>query len=281
MLPNQITDRPAYGAPAPASPLKKAATPPKPAPTATPVPGGLLGGVQTMQPTGSSAPAGAPATRLAGVPATPPAYPPLPTAQAPGTTGSVDAALTNVLSSPDRSALAGQTYDQLVARGQPAYEQGLRNIGKRAAALGRIGAGMTTNELTDYGLAHERDLDLSRRELSTQSAQQSIADRLAQLDATRGVRGDRVGEAVTQDQLFGNQFSRAATAYQLGTQGNPYGAYQDAATGYGQQAAGSMGALGDLVSSYAYNRARNRQPATAATPPTLSATPVRDILGGG
>jgi hypothetical protein len=299
--------------------------------------------------------------------------------------GKVSGALDKVLDGPDRGKLAGDAYDQLVARSQPGYEHGLRDLGKRAAALGRVGAGMTTNELTDYGLTRERDLDMSRRELATQSAQQSIADRLAQLDATqrvsqgvgglasaygssraaaneagfdklltlgrdtygrerdtygdsvserdkslgydadafgrdrtrfqdftgyesgeraqdranrnelRGERdyqygldrdaiGDRERQTLIEDQLYGRDFDRARDRYTLGTAGNPSGAYDAAANGYGQQAAGSMDSLGNLVSTYAYNRARRGQPASTPVAAASGQTPQDYIpfnYGGG
>jgi len=101
----------------------------------------------------------------------------------------VKSALDAVMAGPDRGKLAGDAYDLLLERSRPGFEKEMRDVGSRAAALGRIGAGMTTSELGDVQLQRERELDLARRQLATESAGQTLDDRLAQLGAARDVMG--------------------------------------------------------------------------------------------
>ena len=105
-----------------------------------------------------------------------------------------DAASRALTTAPDRGQIAGSTYDALVARGEPAYQAQLRQVGQRAAALGRVGAGMTTNELTDVSTQRSRDLDLSRRELANTAAGATMGDRLSTLNAMSGLEGQQAGQ---------------------------------------------------------------------------------------
>ena len=60
---------------------------------------------------------------------------------------------------PSRGDLASQTFDLIRERTQPGFEQELRGVGQKAAALGRIGAGLTTSQLGDVASNRERNLD--------------------------------------------------------------------------------------------------------------------------
>lgn len=80
---------------------------------------------------------------------------------------------------PDRTALAQQALATLEADLQPGFEASQRQVGQNAAKFGRIGAGLTTNELTDLALARQRTLDSEAAKLATNAAGQSLDDRLA------------------------------------------------------------------------------------------------------
>lgn len=82
------------------------------------------------------------------------------------------------LQGPDRSSLASQTYDLLTKQSQPQYEQELRGVGQRNAALGRIGAGMTTNDLGTVQQRREQSLANERSRLGLEAAGQTLNDRL-------------------------------------------------------------------------------------------------------
>lgn len=97
--------------------------------------------------------------------------------------------LDKVTNAPDRGQLASDMYGVLEDRARPQFEQRLRSVGQKAAALGRVGAGLTTSELGDVETTHNRDLDLSRRQLAAEGAGYSLDDRLKQLGAARDVYG--------------------------------------------------------------------------------------------
>lgn len=91
----------------------------------------------------------------------------------------------------DRGQLAADSYNLMAERSLPEFEKRQRELGQKTAALGRIGSGIYGSELTDLNTARERELSLSRRELANSAAGQTLADRLAQLQATQGV-GDQL-----------------------------------------------------------------------------------------
>jgi hypothetical protein len=112
----------------------------------------------------------------------------------------------SALGGPDRGTLAAESYDQLVERSAPQFASMVSDLGKRTAAMGRRGAGMVNKEGADLGTARERELSLARRELATNAAQQTLADRLGVLDATRG----------TTESLAGMDFTDSGQRLQRG-----------------------------------------------------------------
>jgi hypothetical protein len=74
-----------------------------------------------------------------------------------------DAAVTNLTGGPNRTQLAMQALRDFDTAGQPQLEEGYRRVGQRAAALGRLGAGMTTNDLTGLNATYQRDRGLAAR----------------------------------------------------------------------------------------------------------------------
>lgn len=102
---------------------------------------------------------------------------------------------------PDRAKLAADTYQLLLERSQPGHEQGIRALGRNAARLGRIGSGLTTNELTDYETQRERGLDQSRRQLATESAGLSLQDVIDRVNTARGVSDSFAGQDVSMGGL--------------------------------------------------------------------------------
>ena len=109
----------------------------------------------------------------------------------------ISADLGDLRGRPGRAELAQQAFSQIQESGEPAFQKSLQNVGRRAASLGRIGAGQTTSELGDVLQNRERDLDLVRRGLATEAAGQEIGDRFNQLQATQGAAGQLFGQDVT------------------------------------------------------------------------------------
>lgn len=99
----------------------------------------------------------------------------------------------STLQAPDRVKLATEAFDQIEEARRPRFEQNLRAVGQKAAALGRIGSGVTTNEIGDLALARERDLNLQRRSLATEAAGAQLADQLDQAGAVSGGLGQLSG----------------------------------------------------------------------------------------
>ena len=123
---------------------------------------------------------------------------------------------------PSRGDLAAQTFEQIQQRGAPQFQRELRDVGARAASLGRVGAGVTTNELTDVFSQRQRDLDLTKRGLATDAAGLERGDLLNTLGASQGVAGQLfgqdVGEAGFQQGLRGE--ARGERGFQAGQAGN-------------------------------------------------------------
>lgn len=150
--------------------------------------------------------------------------------------------LKHLQSAPDRFQLAQDAYNTFQQQSEPQYQQALRGVGQRAAALGRVGAGMTTNDLT--GVFGQRNLQLSgeRERLINNALQNTMGDRLGVSQAIQsgaGVLGGQdlsMGQAQSQAALgqaglFGNlaqnQYGREANAWQQQAQQQQYQAGLD------------------------------------------------------
>lgn len=152
--------------------------------------------------------------------------------------------LDDLYTAPNRGEIARDTFNLLRESTEPAFQQELRGVGQKAAALGRIGSGVTTSELGDVQAGRERYLSEAQRALSSEAASAEMGDRLARLAATGDVTGlldalqgseysrgaarrgeargereyqhglsreaiaDRERQALLEDQLFGSQFGR-------------------------------------------------------------------------
>lgn len=108
----------------------------------------------------------------------------------------------------DRVALAQQALRTLSDDLEPGFQQAQRQVGQNAAKFGRIGAGQTTNELTDLALARQRTLDSEAARLATDAAGQTLQDRLAIANSALGQFGafsgdDRANEELALSQELG------------------------------------------------------------------------------
>lgn len=176
----------------------------------------------------------------------------------------LDAALAG-LQGPDRAALAAQTMGLLEERTQPGFEMAQRQTGQRAAALGRLGSGMTTNDLTGVLQDRERLLDQSRRQLATESAGQTLADRLQISGAQSAIAGQRFGgeqfnagladNAAARNQqgaMFGANLQRGVASDLYGMGRDAAGLQMDVGDRFGNQARDVVG-LGERQAGFGRN----------------------------
>jgi hypothetical protein len=105
------------------------------------------------------------------------------------------------LQGPDRAKLAMDAFQRFQEQGDPAYQTRLREVGQKAAALGRIGAGMTTSDLGDVNVRREQELLREQGRLSGEAAGLSLQDRLAAQSGLESGAGTLAG-------LGGEEFNR-------------------------------------------------------------------------
>lgn len=87
------------------------------------------------------------------------------------------------LSGPNRGQIAQDVFSQLEDASRPQFERDLRGVGQKAAAWGRMGAGMTTSNLGDVISERERELALQKRGLSSEAAALALSDAQGIADA--------------------------------------------------------------------------------------------------
>lgn len=120
----------------------------------------------------------------------------------------VQGATQRVATGPNRQELASRALSRFEEETEPAFQQRLRGVGQRAAALGRVGSGLTTSDLGTVTQRREEDLARVRSGLADQAAGQELGDRIAGLNAILGSRGQ------TFNQLFGQEQLRIGTEQQ-------------------------------------------------------------------
>ena len=223
-----------------------------------------------------------------------------------GTTqGQVDTARNSLSTGPDRQALAASTFQLLRDQGESAYRQAVRQVGQNAAKFGRIGAGMTTNDLTGLEASRERDLSQAARGLSLDAAGSTLADRQAILSSLGGLESQQYGQGAAgrnelrgergyqtdfaqqgltneqnrlalEDSLTGSNFNRqqdrARTLGALGYQSDPTTALAGQGDYYGGQATASGKSVAELLADAAYQRGTAAAPGTTAPAPVAAAT---------
>lgn len=156
------------------------------------------------------------------------------------------------LQGPDRVALAGDALKIMEERSQPGYEQSLRSVNQKSAAMGRRGSGVTTNELGDVTLARERELALARRDAANQAAGQTLDDRLNVVNASQGV-AQGFGSLDQSGASINDAATRAGSANSLQAAGLMRGLGNDA-YGMGMDGANMSMSVGDRYGDQARDR---------------------------
>lgn len=107
--------------------------------------------------------------------------------------GGLDNAMNQLTTGPDRTALALQKLQDFDTAGQPELEAGFRRVGQAASKFGRLGSGMTTNDLTGLQGTYDRNKMLLKNDLARSVAEGDINDRFRRADAFGQARGQEYG----------------------------------------------------------------------------------------
>jgi hypothetical protein len=105
-------------------------------------------------------------------------------------------ALSGINEGPDRTQLALDAFGRFRDETDPAFQEQIRGVGQRAAALGRIGSGLTTTELGDVTLQRSRDLGREERRLTDEATGLSLQDRERSLNAALGAGRTFTGQDI-------------------------------------------------------------------------------------
>lgn len=108
--------------------------------------------------------------------------------------GAMFTALKGLQTLPDRQQLALDALQLFDEQTDAGYQQRLREVGQRAAKLGRMGSGMTTSELSDVFVARERDRDAVKRGLANEAAGMQLDDQLSRLGAIGALNQQLFGQ---------------------------------------------------------------------------------------
>jgi len=93
-------------------------------------------------------------------------------------------------SAPDRTTLASNSLKRLIDDTNPQFEQDLRGVNKKAAAMGWGGAGMVTQDLGTVAQRRNEQIIRRSQELADQAAGLTLQDEQDKLNASRGVMTD-------------------------------------------------------------------------------------------
>ena len=102
------------------------------------------------------------------------------------------------LRGPDRSQIASDTLQRLIADTNPQYEKELQGVGQRAAALGRLGSGVTTSDLGDVAQRRQQAIASEAGRLSSEAAGLTLSDRLQQQQAAQSASSQFTGEDINR-----------------------------------------------------------------------------------
>lgn len=137
--------------------------------------------------------------------------------------GLVDEAASELATGPDREALALRAFQRLLDETAPQYAQELRQVNDAAAAGGRVGSGLTTNDLGTVAQRRNESLTRAQQALADQAAGLTLSDQAARTSALAGLEGSARGfDASDRAELRGERsaeqdaFQRALSNY-LGT----------------------------------------------------------------
>jgi hypothetical protein len=207
--------------------------------------------------------------------------------------GMQDTSLDKILNGPDRNAMARDQYNTWEAATAPGFEHSIQDATDAAAAHGQIRSGQLTNRYGD--LAQQRVLDqtTARNQYMQNALEGSIGDTQRGFEDVSGAEGKAFGEGLTgREEMRGERgyqqsqaeqallnrirqqqaeagaeaqsFGEGTTAYGLGMEGDPTGAYQGASAQASDEAAAAAGDTGALLRLLAQRRGQTAANTAAA-----------------
>lgn len=99
---------------------------------------------------------------------------------------------------PNRTDIAKNTLALFNEQSNLDRQQGIRSIGQSAARFGRIGAGMTTNDLTGLEASLDRNRRVQENDLASRVAEGDISDRFRDRDYLTSVDEGNYGRATNE-----------------------------------------------------------------------------------
>lgn len=168
----------------------------------------------------------------------------------------------------NRTQIAQNTLASYDAQDAPRLAGEMRAVGQNAAKFGRIGAGMTTNDLTGIEATHARDRGSLAASLASGLADSTVNDARANNDELRTERSyqtgrsdkaqqDQINQKILEDQLLNSRFGRAKTLTDTGYGSDPSSLLSGMGQDAGNQAASSVSGGISLL--------KNRQQPTGST----------------
>lgn len=159
---------------------------------------------------------------------------------------------------PNRTELAQKSIADWDAQNAPRLAAQTRGIGQQAAKFGRIGAGMTTNDLTGAEATYNRDRMSFSNALASGLADDTIGDQRADNNELRTERDYQTGRSdkaisdaerqrLVEEDLLNSQFGRALSRTNAGYRDSPVDTLGGFSGALGEQAAGGIGAGTDLL----------------------------------
>ena len=139
----------------------------------------------------------------------------------------------STLAAPSISSQGQQILQNIFQQSEDARRLGARDIGRSAAAFGRVGSGVVNTQLGDLEERIQRGQNQAFTQLASDLATQDAADRIARSQLGLGAAGQQLGQDLSiggfEQGLRGEQFGQALSGANLGL-----------------QRAGALGDLGNL-----------------------------------
>lgn len=159
---------------------------------------------------------------------------------------------------PNRTELAQKSIADWDAQHAPQFAADQRAVGQNAAKFGRIGAGMTTNDLTGLEATHNRDRMSFQNALASGLASDTINDARSNNNELRTERDyqtgrsdkaqqDAINQRNNEEDLLNSQFGRSMKQAEFGYGGSPVDTLGKFSGALGDSAAASTGAGINLI----------------------------------